>query len=107
MKTRLLVLSLLIAATAACASHKTQRVPTVTGPQAPQQPQPDVAKQIGDGAWNVVTAPARLVTPTKRDKKDPEVYQTPTATFTKRSYGDEDTPSTPAPAPATSPAKLP
>ncbi|HVT81937.1 MAG TPA: hypothetical protein VHM90_14935 [Phycisphaerae bacterium] len=89
---------------AACA-HKTQRTPSLAGaPPKPAAPERNYLKEAGDTTWQVVTAPARMVTPKKEEKKQPETYAPPAAVIVRRSYVDPDEvpPATPAAsAPAT------
>ena len=90
MKTRCLVYFLSIFAFAGCA-HKTQHSPSLTGaPPKPAAPERNYLKEAGDTTWQVVTAPARMVTPKKEEKKEPETYEPPSAVIVRRSYVDED-----------------
>ena len=97
MNIRILSILLLAALGAGCAAQTTQRTPALHGPVADAPapnaaPRRDLLKEVGDTTWNVVTAPARLVAPRKEPPSQPEVYDAPAAVFTRRNYGEEDTP---------------
>jgi hypothetical protein len=97
MKALIPVILLLATLSAACASQSTQRTPALNGPPADAPapntpPRRDIFKELSDTSWNVLTTPARLVAPQKEPPRQPEVYDAPTATFTRRIYGEEDTP---------------
>jgi hypothetical protein len=103
MQQRLCILVLVVSALAGGCASKTQRTPPLT-PAAtkPQPPQRDMLKEAGDATWQVVTAPARLVTPRKAENKEPETFEAPAAMIIRRSPDDDDA-ARPAPAPQTRP----
>jgi hypothetical protein len=97
MNIRFPAIFLLAILAASCASQSTQRTPALTGPAADAPaptaaPRRDIIQEVGTTTWNVVTAPARLVVPKKDPPREPQVYDAPSAVFTRRNYGEEDTP---------------
>ncbi|HVS72903.1 MAG TPA: hypothetical protein VHQ47_16735 [Phycisphaerae bacterium] len=62
---------------AGCA-HATHRTPDLSRTPSPTPPHKSFLQQTGDAAWNVVSAPVRLVIPAKKPPKpapQPETYE--------------------------------
>jgi hypothetical protein len=98
------VLTLAIFATAGCSQPKTQRAPDLSAQPAPpkEAPQPDWLSRTADGAMDVVTAPAKLLTPKPKSiKKPPERYEPADAIIVTR--GGEEITEEPATQPTSQP----
>lgn len=98
------VLALAIFTTAGCSQPKTQRVPDLAAQPAPpkEASPPDWLTRTADGAMDVVTAPAKLLTPKPKSiKKPPEHYEPADALIVTR--GGEEIQEEPATQPSSQP----
>lgn len=91
MNIRLALILIVVAALAGCA-NATRRAPSLAESPAPvpQPPRRNLLREAGDTTWKVVTAPARLVTPTPKPKPVAvEPTEPPSAVIVRRTYGDD------------------
>jgi hypothetical protein len=106
-----LMLPLVMAGCAGSSTH-TRAAPAAEVPPAPAAPAPkrDLLQEAGDATWRVVTTPARIFTPPKKEEQAPVTYEAPSITFSRRSFSDErvaPTATKPATADATEPGGRP